>query len=30
MQAMLRVLPAGQFDQWLQQQEQTQSPEAQR
>jgi cytochrome c oxidase subunit 2 len=30
MQAMLRVLPAAQFDQWLHQQEQAQSPEAQR
>jgi cytochrome c oxidase subunit 2 len=29
MQAMLRVLPAAQFDQWLHQQEQEQSPEAQ-
>jgi cytochrome c oxidase subunit 2 len=30
MQAMLRVLPAEQFDQWLRQQEQTQPPEAHR
>jgi cytochrome c oxidase subunit 2 len=30
MQAMLRVLPAAQFDQWLHQQEQAQSAEAQR
>jgi cytochrome c oxidase subunit 2 len=30
MQAMLRVLPAAQFDQWLRQQEQAQQSEAQR
>jgi cytochrome c oxidase subunit 2 len=30
MQAILRVLPAEQFDQWLRQQEQTQPPEAHR